>query len=267
MKKFQIKRYLKRFAIIIVLVAVVGTGIFYSLMRTQQSYTATTVISYTNEDAAEGLAPDLTEIDVDEINSAKVVDMTFEELGLSYTDYYVSDIRSRIKVEGITTKQSELIEESLNEEGEEYTQIPTDYIITFTATNYEGEEFARNFLNTLVEQYTLYYSENHVSQSESGNDLSEIYTKNYDYIEMMEKIDDVTKETMEELSGRAASDETFRSVKTGYSFYDLYYRFELIRENVLSDILRKYWTKKLQRIKTYFSVNIVTELVSMRLKT
>lgn len=99
MKKFQIKRYLKRFAIIIVLVAVVGTGIFYSLMRTQQSYTATTVISYTNEDAAEGLAPDLTEIDVDEINSAKVVDMTFEELGLSYTDYYVSDIRSRIKVE------------------------------------------------------------------------------------------------------------------------------------------------------------------------
>lgn len=247
MKKFQIKRYLKRFAIIIVLVAVVGTGIFYSLMRTQQSYTATTVISYTNEDAAEGLAPDLTEIDADEINSAKVVDMTFEELGLSYTDYYVSDIRSRIKVEGITTKQSELIEESLNEEGEEYTQIPTDYIITFTATNYEGEEFARNFLNTLVEQYTLYYSENHVSQSESGNDLSEIYTKNYDYIEMMEKIDDVTKETMEELSGRAASDETFRSVKTGYSFYDLYYRFELIRENVLSDIFAEILDKKITK--------------------
>lgn len=83
----------------------------------------------------------------------------------------------------------------------------------------------------------------------------------------MEKIDDVTKETMEELSGRAASDETFRSVKTGYSFYDLYYRFELIRENVLSDIFAEILDKKLQRIKTYFSVNIVTELVSMRLKT
>ena len=52
---------------------------------------------------------------------------------------------------------------------------------------------------------------------------------------------------MEELSGRAASDETFRSVKTGYSFYDLYYRFELIRENVLSDIFAEILDKKITK--------------------
>lgn len=249
MKKFQIKRYLKRFAVIIVLFAVLGTALFYKYESNKQSYSATTVISYTNEDAKEGLAPDLSEIDVKEISSAKVVDMVFEELGLSYTDYYVGNLRSRIQIDAVTSTQSELIEESLNKEGEEYTRKPTEYVITFTANSDEGEEFARNFLNTLVAQYTLYYSENHVSQSASGNNLSEIYTKNYDYIEMMEKIDEVTKKTMESISGRAASDEQFRSVKSGYSFYDLYYRFELMRKNVLSDIFAEILDKKITKDK------------------
>lgn len=247
MKKFQIKRYLKRFSVIIILFSVLGTALFYQFIKNQQSYNAAAVIAYTNEDAEAGLAPDQTEIDVNEISSAKVVDMTFDKLGLSYTDYYVSDIQSRIQVEPIVSEQSELIEESLNEEGEEYALEPTEYRITFTATNKEGGKFARNFLSTLIEQYTLYYSENHVSQSESGNDLSEIYTKNYDYIEMMEKIDDATSKTMEELSSRAAFDEQFRSVKSGYSFYDLYYRFDLIRNNLLSDIFAEILDQKITK--------------------
>ncbi|MDO4340590.1 MAG: diguanylate cyclase [Eubacteriales bacterium] len=247
MKKFQIKRYLKRFAVIIVLFAVLGTAVFYRYESGRQSYSATAVISYTNEDAKEGLAPDLSEIDVKEISSAKVVDMVFQELGLSYTDYYVGNLRSRIQIDPVTSTQSELIEESLNKEGEEYTRKPTEYVITFTANHDEGEEFARDFLNTLVAQYTLYYSENHVSQSASGNNLSEIYTKNYDYIEMMEKIDEVTKTTMESISGRAAADEQFRSVESGYSFYDLYYRFDLIRKNVLSDIFAEILNKKITK--------------------
>lgn len=247
MKGFQVKRYLKKFSAIIVLFSVLGTAVFYLFIENQQSYNATAVIGYTNEDAVAGLAPDQTEINTNEINSAKVVDMTFNKLGLSYTEYYAGDIRSRIKVEPVISAESELIEESLNEEGEEYTQEPTEYLITFTANNAEGEEFARNFLNTLISQYTLYYSENHVSQSESGNDLSEIYTKNYDYIEMMEQIDTTTQTTMEELSSRAAFDEQFRSAKTGYSFYDLYYRFELLRENVLSDIFAEILNQKITK--------------------
>ena len=247
MKGFQVKRYLKKFSAIIVLFSVLGTAVFYLFIQNQQSYNATAVIGYTNEDAVAGLAPDQTEINTNEINSAKVVDMTFNKLGLSYTEYYAGDIRSRIKVEPVISAESELIEESLNEEGEEYTQEPTEYLITFTANNAEGEEFARNFLNTLISQYTLYYSENHVSQSESGNDLSEIYTKNYDYIEMMEQIDTTTQTTMEELSSRAAFDEQFRSAKTGYSFYDLYYRFELLRENVLSDIFAEILNQKITK--------------------
>src|SRR5699024_8391794 len=114
MKKFQIKRYLKRFSVIIILFSVLGTALFYQFIKNQQSYNAAAVIAYTNEDAEAGLAPDQTEIDVNEISSAKVVDMTFDKLGLSYTDYYVSDIQSRIQVEPIVSEQSELIEESLN---------------------------------------------------------------------------------------------------------------------------------------------------------
>ena len=59
MKDFQILRYLKQFKFLIAIGSVLAGFMFYYVASNKlQSYTASTVIEYTNAGATEGLAPD-----------------------------------------------------------------------------------------------------------------------------------------------------------------------------------------------------------------
>lgn len=249
MKKFQIGRYLKNSAIFIILFSALGCLVFFRFMQNRQTYLASSVISYTNEKAESGLAPDNTQIDTKEINSSKVVSLALDKMDIPLENVNIGEIASRIQVQPIISEENELIAESLNKGGEEYPMEPTEYLVSFTADSTEGDEFASNLIDTVIEQYTLYYSENHVNQSMAADDISDIYTKNFDYIEMVEEIDDAIITTMESISGRAASHERFRSVATGYTFYDLYYRFQLIQENVIADIFAEILDQKITKDK------------------
>ena len=61
MKDFQILRYLKQFKFLIAIGSIVAGLLFYYVANNKlQSYTASTVIEYTNAEAEQGLAPDGT---------------------------------------------------------------------------------------------------------------------------------------------------------------------------------------------------------------
>ena len=64
MKKFAISRYIKKFLPLIAAVCVVLTVAVYLFLSSSQNYVASTVIKYENEDAAKGLAPDGSDLDV-----------------------------------------------------------------------------------------------------------------------------------------------------------------------------------------------------------
>ncbi len=69
MKKFEILRYLKRFSILIFLVALAGAAAIYLYADGRQMYTASVIIRYTNDGISDGYTPDGSELDVNEILS------------------------------------------------------------------------------------------------------------------------------------------------------------------------------------------------------
>ena len=81
MKKFEILRYLKKFSLLIFLVAFAGSVATYLYAHGKQQYTASVVIRYTNSEVKNGYTPDGTPLDVNEIYSSSVISHAMELLG------------------------------------------------------------------------------------------------------------------------------------------------------------------------------------------
>ena len=84
MKKFEVLRYLKKFRVIIFIVALLGSLATYLYGKSNQKYTASVVIKYTNSAIKDGFAPDGTKLDVDEIYSSAVISQAMEYLGSNW---------------------------------------------------------------------------------------------------------------------------------------------------------------------------------------
>ena len=83
MKKFEILRYLKRFSLLIFLVALAGAAAIYLYADGKQQYTASVIIRYTNSSISDGLTPDGSALDVNEIYSSTVISQAMDALGAS----------------------------------------------------------------------------------------------------------------------------------------------------------------------------------------
>ena len=249
MKKFKILSYIKRFRILIALFSLCAGILFIMYARRSQTYTANTVISFANGSAKYGNGPDGSPIDISEITSAKVMTEVFNELGLEYKGNSFDDIRSRITVASFVSSEASEIQAALNKQGEAYDELPTDYRVSFTATAEEGEEFARLILDTLLEKYLIYYSENHVNQQILTNSTDDIMSSNYDYVEMMELLDNSITTTKDALMKKYDADYSFRSTTNGYTFYDLYCEFDYLDKVKVSDIFAKIFDNQITKDK------------------
>ena len=83
MKKFELLRYLKKFSILIFLVALLGSVGIYWYADNNQKYTAYAIIRFTDENITQGLNPDGTKFDAGEIYSSPVISQAMENLGVS----------------------------------------------------------------------------------------------------------------------------------------------------------------------------------------
>ena len=250
MNNFRILNYLRKYLKWIALFSLCAGVLFVLYAFRAQTYTANTVIRYANNGAVEGKAPDGTKLDLSEISSAKVMTEVFEELSLEYKDDYFDDMRSRVKVEAIVPSQAAEIQQALNQQGETYSEEPTDYRVSFTAKSSEGKEFAQRVLNTLVEKYLVYYSENHVNSQIIANTTSDITSSGYDYIEIMELLEQGIANTKDALLRKFDSDNAFRSTTNGYSFYDLYCEFDYLDKVHVSDLFAKILDNQITRDKS-----------------
>ena len=64
MKNFELLRYLKKWWFLIMVVTAAGCLLVYRFVSSNQQYTATAVIQYTNVNASEGLNADGTETEL-----------------------------------------------------------------------------------------------------------------------------------------------------------------------------------------------------------
>ena len=230
MKDFQIFRYLKQFKYLIAIGSVLAGFMFYYVASNRmQSDTASTVIEYTNTGASEGLAPDGSKIDTSEIYGSYIIAKVIQNLGIDPSTANMDDIRNSITITSIITDEQQQIFDAKVTQGEDASLIATRYMVTFNSGVANGKDYPRAMLNEILDVYSAYYGETHVNSARSPNGVNDIYDKGYDYIEMMDVIDESLTATLQTLNGKISGDSTFRSSVTGYSFSDLYREYELLQ--------------------------------------
>ena len=218
MKKFEIFRYLKRFRLLIFLVALAGSMAIYLYANNKQEYTASVIIRYTNDGISDGYTPDGSKLDVNEIYSSAVISQAMDSLGQSGR---LSSLRSSITVTPVIDDDQQKINEALIEKGEEVTYFPDTYRVTLVVSGKEGSNYARNMLDAIMQSYCTYYTEKYVEQRLSLNPSSGLLDRGYDYYECIRILENDTNNMMDFLLAKRENYPDFRSSQTGYTFADL----------------------------------------------
>ena len=218
------KKFIRRFARYgwIVVVASFSCALLFYVYATKkaQYYTASAVIEYQNGET--GKNPDGTDIDTSEIKSSYITGKALDALELDVNTDVVS---GQISINPIITEEEEALYESKLEHGEDYEIKSDQYTVTLSASTIYGKDYAKKLLNQILEEYMQYYGEKYIDTEGVTDNLSGIMDTGYDYIEIIDVIEDSLSGSMETLSKKTDTASGFRSNTTGMSFSDLYKEF------------------------------------------
>lgn len=248
MKPFEIMRYLRKYHTIIAILSI-ATGVFFYVFVQLffQKYVATTVIEYVNENGEPGKTSDGEKIDTSEIYASNIISKVMKNLRLNTDEVNMDTLRGGISIEPLIEEEELKIFDAKIEQGEDYEILPTRYMISFSSGAIKGKEYPREVLNEILDEYSVFYGENHVNSSGGANAINDIYEKDYDYIEMMEVIEQSLASTLQLLESKMNMNAAYRSYTTGYSFLDLYQEFALLNDitvpQIKADILMEKVTK------------------------
>lgn len=219
MKKF-IRRFAK-YGWIIVAGSFACALLFYMYgNKKAQYYTASVVVKYDNGE--DGKNPDGSDIDTSEIKSSYIIGKALKALDL---DYNADTVSSQISITPIITEEEQALYESKLEHGEDYEIMSNQYTITLNASTTFGKDYAKKMLNQVLEEYMQYYGEKYIDTEGVTDNLDGIMDTGYDYIEMMDVIENSLSSSMETLNKKVSASDSFRSSTTGMSFTDLYKEF------------------------------------------
>lgn len=233
MRKFELFRYLKKFSALIFVVALLGSAFIYYYAKSNQRYTATVVIKYTNSEIADGYTPDGTELDVNEIYSSSVISQAMELLG---NDGPINMIRSRCSVEEVLSDEQKSLNEALIDKGEETTYFPDTYKVNLVVNGSYGADYARNALDAIMQSYCTVYTENYVEQKLSLKPSDNLIESGYDYYECITILENDTNDMLAFLKAKKDDYPDFRSSKTGYSYADLYNIYAQFKSYVIPEL-------------------------------
>ncbi len=259
MKNFQILRYIKRILPLIIVFCLLATYAIYFKLSSSNTYVASEVIHYNDEQAEKGLAPTGDKLDVNEIKSSAVMSKVVDKMGLTGT-YSVDSLISRIDITPIEDQDKVAQKEAKLEEGEEYIYEPSTFIVSFTATSGEGADFARTILDETLDVYFAQFSQKYVNVAPANNTIENLHAEDYDYIEMMELIDTSIDETLNTLYQRMEKNHYYRSSKTGASFSDLADDFNYLRQVKVSSLFSKIYKYQITKNKSVLVSDYTTRI-------
>jgi len=249
MKNFQILRYLKKILPFIIILCFLATGAVYFKLSSSNTYVASEVIHYNDEQAEKGLAPTGDKLDVNEIKSSAVMSKVVDKMGLTGI-YSVDSLISRIDITPIEDKDKVAQKDAKLEEGEEYIYVPSTYIVSFTANSGEGADFARTILDETLDVYFAEFSQKYVNVAPANNTIKNLDKNDYDFIEMMELIDTSIDNTLSTLYQRLEQNNYYRSTETGASFGELADDFNYIRQVRVSSLFSKIYKYQITKNKS-----------------
>lgn len=259
MKNLNFMKYLKKILPFIIVFCVLATCVVNSKLKASNTYVASEVIHYNDPLTEQGYTPTGAKLDVNEIKSSAVVSKVVNRLELTGI-YSVDSLISRISITPIPDEDKLAQKEAKLEDGEEYIYEPSTYIVSFTATNSEGPEFARTILDEILDIYFAEYSQKYVNVAPAANVIANIENGNYDYIEMIELIDAGINETLNTLYLRMAQNPYYRGTKTGVSFSDLADEFNYLRQVTLAGLFSDIYNYQVTKNKTLLISDYMTKI-------
>ena len=259
MKNLQIMRYIKKLLPIIVVLCLLATYVINLNLNKSNTFVASEVIHYNDPAAEQGETPIGTKLDVNEIKSSAVMSKVVDRMGLTGI-YSVDSLISRVSITPLPDMDKVAQKEAKLDEGEEYIYEPSTYIVSFTATNNEGDAFARTVLDEILDVYFAEFSQKYVNVAPAHNVIDDIDGQNYDYIEMAELIDSGIEETLLILYQRMAQNPYYRATATGISFSDLADEFSYIRSVKLSALFAEIYKYQVTKNKTILVSDYTTRI-------
>ncbi len=259
MKNFQILRYLKKLLPLIIVFCLLATYAIYFKLSTSNTYIASEVIHYNDEQAEKGLAPTGDKLDVNEIKSSAVMSKVVDKMGLTGI-YSVDSLISRINITPIEDEDKVAQKDAKLEEGEEYIYEPSTFIVSFAATSGEGPDFARTILDETLDVYFERFSQKYVNVAPANNTIENLNKNDYDFIEIMELIDTSINNTLTTLYQRIEQNNYYRSTETGVSFSELADDFNYLRQVKVSSLLSKIYNYQITKNKSVLISDYTTRI-------
>ena len=259
MKQFLWIKYVKKLLPLIAVVCILATIGIHAKLAASNTFVASEVIHYNDEQAEQGKAPTGDKLDVNEIKSSAVMSKVVDRMGLTGV-YSVDSLISRISITPLPDEDKVAQKEAKLEEGEEYIYEPSTFVVSFTATNNEGSEFARTILGETLDVYFAEFSQKYVNMAPANNTIENLDSGNYDYIEMMEMIDTSIENTLETLYQRMNQNPHFRPTESGVSFNDLADDFNYIRQVKVSSLFSKIYKYQLTKNKPVLISDYTTRI-------
>ena len=233
----EFQTYLSKYKKILAIFVSLSIFLCAIYINVSQSYTAEICIKYLGEKAEDGLTENGKVLNPYEIADALVVKKALENIGAESANY--NAIRKSIRVSPVIlsseeAKYASYIENfSDYENTEENKDKPVYYSVRFTSD--QSDEFARKFLNALIEEYRIYYVEKY-AYSDDMTLISEDVVMQYDYFETAKLLEDKIRNNISYLNNIITVDTDFRSAQTGYSMRDLAVEYDSLLENDLSSV-------------------------------
>ena len=259
MRNFKALKYIRKILPLILILCVLLTAVIHFKLKASDTFVASEVIHYNDEQAEKGKTPTGDKLDVNEIKSSAVLSKVVERMGLTGT-YSVDNLISRIDITPLPDQDKVAQKEAKLEDGEEYVYEPSTYIVSFTATSGEREDFARAILDETLDVYFSEYSQKYVNVAPASNVLENLNLSNYDYLETMELIDSGIDDTVKVLNQRMEKSPYFRSTKTGESFVDLSDEFNYIQQIRVSSLFSKIYKYQITKNKSVLISDYITRI-------
>lgn len=254
LRLYDIFGYLLKWKYRIVAVVILAFFAARYYVGTIQTSNGQVVIRYNDDSvSAEGKFPDGSTFDQYHIASPEVLQNVINHLGLKSS---VETLRRRIDVSPIVPNSVQEMKAAKTKDGEEYSYYPDTFMITLSGRGGQPAYKVRELLETITFKYLDYYSEEYNEFAAITNALAELDVDSYDYIELAEIMENNIKQIITRLSSYKSADDTFRSTGTGYSFQDLIYEYEHLRQFdiplIYADIYSGKISKNPQRLKELY---------------
>lgn len=234
------KQFIAMFTLVAAVVALIGSLWLPGFLSGSDGQVKT-AISYYYVGASQGVSPDGTPFDINEIRSPAVLKPVIDDLGLSTYGVTVERLRRNLSFEAIVPDEvveklgllREVEDDELRlKEYEALDYNPNQFIVTFNLSRELGipETMGREILDAVIRSYEGWFYTTYTDREILTNLIAEVDFANYDYPEIVSIFDRQLGIIYAQLDDKIAEDSDFRSRTTGLSFLELKQMVRLIDE-------------------------------------